>query len=222
LRWNHARASLFQLGLCPTNDISSNILANLTACSLGEEMMSPRKFIVFLTVLMNISCASITRYEPVSENDSLIIGKMEFICSNFNTYGSATVNGENIEGIEIMVHDLTNGKHLSAFTRANGLFVLQNLNPSHQYQIIGLYLKKTEGNSWASATLRQVAPDTFSPLVGKVYCIGSHRGTLDNSSGKGSIIRSNEDVIILFKKYYKKSKWVSFEFVAQETNNVDK
>ncbi len=175
-----------------------------------------RALIILLVSGILVSCTSITKYEPKSDNDSLVIGKMEFTCTGFNTFGSATVNGPNLDGIEVVIHDLTDGKHISAFTRPSGLFVFQNLDAGHQYRIDRLYYKKTVGDSWAAATLYHEAPNTFSPEPGKVYSIGSYKASLDNASGKGSIERISEDVIALFQKTYKDSGWNSFLFDIQE------
>lgn len=178
--------------------------------------MNRKLFGLFAVLALLVSCASITKYEPKTESDSLVIGRMVFQCINFNSYGGVSVNGTNIDGIEVRINDLTTGKQTSAYTRINGVFVFLNLDPSHQYQINGLYYKKSEGNSWADAVLYPGDIYIFSPIVGKVESLGSFIGFLDNHSRKGYIKKTNDDVIALFKKYYKDSKWNSYEFISAE------
>jgi len=172
------------------------------------------KRISFLLLLfLLVSCASITRYEPKSDNDSLVIGKIKMENRNFITSGSVSVNGTYTGNIEISIVNMTTGEIIKTKTDKNGLFMFYNLSTSDNYQIIKIYFKKEEGKAWADVWVN-TTKYMFIPTYNSIKDIGYYIVKTDKINNIWDINRIEGTVFDDFVNIYKDSKWVNKNIVS--------
>ncbi len=109
-----------------------------------------KHFIVFSLSLLLFSCASVTRYEPKNNSDSLIIGKIKMDNKNFNTYGSISVNGVHTANIEISISNMTSGEILKTKTdKINNIWNFNKIDNS----VFNDFIIKYKDTEWVNKNI---------------------------------------------------------------------
>ena len=173
-----------------------------------------KHFIVFSLSLLLFSCASVTRYEPKNNSDSLIIGKIKMDNKNFNTYGSISVNGVHTANIEISISNMTSGEILKTKTDKEGFFMFYNLDPSDNYQITKIYLKKEENNSWADVYMNTSNSNIFSPTINSITDIGFYYVKTDKINNIWNFNKIDNSKFNDFIIKYKDTEWVNKNIIV--------
>lgn len=163
--------------------------------------------------MLAVSCSSVTKCEPVREDDSLVIGQLFCHFANYHVEGSLAMNGTVKMWIEITIADLVDGSETKTVTGSEGLFVLDGLNVSHKYLMKKIFYKYSDGGGWYSVWMRPDIQIVFSPVAGKVLNLGSYVEYSDDKSQESRLIRKDRDAEALFRAVYKDSEWNSREFM---------
>lgn len=170
--------------------------------------------VVVMILLLN-SCVTRTSYEPKTDYESLIIGRLVVNCKGFNT--AVSIDGEHFYGAEVFYVDNNTGKERSTKTVGpSGIFTIGNLTLGHTYSITGVVYTVNTANYGAKLTL---GVNTFpiTAEAGKVLIWGDFY--LDATYLGGSSVSLDftsvddyKGVQDAFIKTYSESDWISKPF----------
>lgn len=161
-----------------------------------------------LTFLVILSGCATAPANPTSPTDTLLVGQLIFNLSGFGSYGGATVNGKQTQGVQISLKNVTTGKIFKTETHGpNGLFYLPNLTPA-DYLIVHLYYKALAGRAWADVNFRPGPPPQFRLAPTGVSDIGTVIANFgDNGQSNVSLQKAYNLVRSDFSQKFPRSKW---------------
>jgi hypothetical protein len=177
-------------------------------------------FLYLLVCLLVVGC--VTLKEPDSENQTLVVGMMNFQGKGFGYGGQATVNGTTKMGIEISLQELTSKKIYTMVSQIDGLFYSAKI-PQGIYGIIRIYLKIEDSSGWAY--LEQPYDNTayrIEIVNGKVNNLGLFNYSVEK--GRSSSLNINqgyEQVRTLFRQKNGSSNWNQKEWINNGINRAN-
>lgn len=108
--------------------------------------------LAMMVVLSLSSCVTRTSYEPKTDYQSLVIGRLIVNCKGFNT--NVSIDGEHCYGAEVFYVDQNTGKERSTKTVGpDGIFVIGNVTIGHTYSITKVVYSINTENYGARLTL---------------------------------------------------------------------
>ena len=124
----------------------------------------------FILVAVGLFFVSCTSFPTPDENaQTLVVGQIVSEASGFFNYGSATVNGINKDGIEIIIKNAESGKTYVMTSQKDGMFYSTDI-PKGYYILTKLYYKKTTLFRWADLWFESL--DEFEIVEGVVNNFG--------------------------------------------------
>lgn len=173
-----------------------------------------RRFLfVFCSLVLLGSCATLTKFEPKNDTDSLVIGKIELNNKNFAYYDSVSVNGTHYANIAITISDITTEQVFTAKTDEAGIFMFYNLGESHAYRIVKIYFKKIGETAWSDVAITiHNAPAVIYPENDKLIDIGYYIVQADGKTKISKMEKTGKPIKEEFYARYKDSTWLAKDY----------
>jgi hypothetical protein len=161
-----------------------------------------------LTVTCLVGCATVQ--EPKSGRNTLVIGQITQIASNYPSYGEASVNGVTKVSIELTFKNLTDNTVHVVKSSYGGIFFSQDMSPG-KYRIMQIFDKVEIGGAWAAvyssrASYFDVQDNSVSNL-GLIYWICDYGAATKYHQSSGYA-----EVRDRFKKDHSDSGWNNMEW----------
>ncbi len=155
-------------------------------------------------------CSSLP--DPAEGRSTLVVGAVIMHASGYDTYGSATVNGDHRSGIQITVINEATNEPLTLVSDVNGLFYTTKM-PAGSYVVQRLYYRAVSGTWWADTNMSPQGRRRFVVKDGSVNNLGML--TWYNSTTGGLAFEVNSDypaVHDLVSEKQPKSAWLKMDW----------